>query len=257
MVALPLVLLPVVTFAQQTPATRPAAPTTAPSTAPVTLDFPAEGVELKVLADIVTRRLGIPILYDESINAKKVVIRVPKQVPESSLLGILQSALRMKQMALVDAEQPGWKQIVAAQNLAAVAKAQPRGVAVEPGAAVTQLFTLHNNDPTRVAEAIRPFLTTPGGNVQVVPGQRVFIVSDYPTAVRRIEQIVTMLDSDVTPTEVRLVRLQNADADEVARTVDTMITNRDQAQFGAAGASGVVIRPDAKANQVVVIAPPP
>src|SRR5688500_19587464 len=41
---------------------------------------------------------------------------------ESALLGILQSALRMKGLALADAEQPGWKQIVPAQNLAAFAR---------------------------------------------------------------------------------------------------------------------------------------
>src|SRR5258706_10692254 len=88
----------------------------------VTMDFPAEGVELRLLADIVTKRLKIPILYDETINNKRVVIRVPVDVPESSLLGVLQSALRMKQMALVDAEQPGWMKIVPAQNLTALAK---------------------------------------------------------------------------------------------------------------------------------------
>src|SRR5258706_15971621 len=88
----------------------------------VTMDFPAEGVELRTLADIVTKRLKIPILYDDSINAKKVIIRVPVDVPESALLGGLQSALRMKQMALVDADLPGWKQIVSATNLAAGAR---------------------------------------------------------------------------------------------------------------------------------------
>src|SRR5882724_6036098 len=97
----------------------------------VTMDFPAEGVELRTLADIVTKRLKIPILYDDTINAKKVIIRVPVDVPESALLGVLQSALRMKQMALVDAELPGWKQIVSATNLAAVAK--PAGTAGAAG----------------------------------------------------------------------------------------------------------------------------
>src|SRR5438067_8246105 len=85
----------------QTAATRPA------SSEPVTMDFPAEGVELSVLADIVTQRLHIPILYDEQIKGKRVIVRVPLKVPESALMGILQSALRLKQMALVDAEEPG------------------------------------------------------------------------------------------------------------------------------------------------------
>jgi len=88
----------------------------------VTMDFPAEGVEIRTLVDIVTKRLGIPILYDETIAGKKIILRVPIAVPESALPGILQSALRMKGLALVDAEQPGWKQIVPAANLAALAR---------------------------------------------------------------------------------------------------------------------------------------
>src|SRR5205814_8945050 len=141
------------------------------------MDFPSEGVELKTLADVVSKRLGIPILYDEQIAGKRVVIRVPKEVPESALLGVLQSALRMKQMAMVDAEQPGWKQILPAQNFSAVAKAAGPGAGAE-GTPVTQVFTMKAADPTRVAEAVRPLLTQPGGNIQPVAGQRVLIISD-------------------------------------------------------------------------------
>src|SRR3954452_20245809 len=106
------------------PATQPA---TSPASQPtadqlITLDFPADGVEVRKLADIVSRRLNVPILYDESINNKKVILRIPGRVPEGALMGLLQSALRMKQLALVDADQPGWKQIVASQNLAAAAR---------------------------------------------------------------------------------------------------------------------------------------
>src|SRR6267142_632336 len=137
----------------QAPATQPAAD------ALVTMDFPADGVELRVLADIVTKRLKIPIIYDDTINNKRVIVHVPKDVPESALLGILQSALRMKQMVLVDAEQPGWKQIVSAQNLAAVAKPAAPGKTPEPGTAVTQIFNLKHADPARAVEAIKPFLS--------------------------------------------------------------------------------------------------
>src|SRR5688572_1393893 len=259
MVALPLALLPVVTFAQQAPATQAAAPTTAPSTAPVTLDFPADGVELKVLADIVTRRLGIPILYDETINAKKVVIRVPREVPESSLLGILQSALRLKQMALVDAEQPGWKQIVVAQNLAAVAKSV--GAAADAGgsSAVTQVFTLKNVDPARIIELLRPFLTTPGGNLQTVAGQRMIIVSDYASVVARIAETVNAIDSSATPVDTRFVALRNADAVQITPLAMQVLNARDAGQGGAGGAaaaSAITLVPDEGRNQVIVLAPP-
>jgi general secretion pathway protein D len=228
----------------------------APTTEPVVLDFPADGVELKVLADIVTKRLGIPIIYDESINAKKVVIRVPVRVPESALLGILQSALRMKGMALVDAEQPGWKQIVATTNLAAVAKpAAAAGANLEPGAAVTQVVTLQHVDPARVVEAVRPLLTQPGGNVLPVQGQKMLVVSDYPTVIARVQEIARLLDSE-TPMESRFVRLTEADATTVVSTVSQMLAAREAAVWGNTGGPGVFLTADERLNQVVVLAPP-
>jgi hypothetical protein len=45
------------------------------------MDFPAEPIEVRVLADVVTKRLGIPILYDETIVGKKVTVRVPRDAP--------------------------------------------------------------------------------------------------------------------------------------------------------------------------------
>src|SRR2546421_9062575 len=120
---------------------------------PVPMDFPAEGVELRTLADIVTKRLKIPILYDDSINAKKVIIRVPVDVPESALLGVLQSALRMKQMALIDADLPGWKQIVPATNLAAVARPAGAGAA-GAGTPIIEVFNLKQTDPGRVVDSV-------------------------------------------------------------------------------------------------------
>ena len=90
----------------------------------VELNFPPQ-VELRLLIDYVGERVGLNILYDESVGAKAVTLRVSGGVPVSSLLPILESALRMKGMALVDAEVPGapgskggdWKRVVVASNL--------------------------------------------------------------------------------------------------------------------------------------------
>ena len=138
----------------------------------VAMDFPDDGIDLALLADLVTRRLHVPILYDDQlVRGKKVVVRVPTKVPESALLGILQSALRLKQLALVDAEQPGWKQIVPAASLAAVAR--PVGGANPGDGPIAQAFLLEHADPGKLVELVRPFLTQPGGYVQAeVRGRR-------------------------------------------------------------------------------------
>ncbi len=234
----------------QVPGTQPAR-----ADEPVVLDFPEDGVELKTLAEIVTKRLGIPIIYDDSIEGKKVILRVPQKVPESALLGILQSALRMKQMALVDADQPGWKQIISAQNLAAVARPAAPGVIVEPGTAVTQVIALRHVDPAQVVEAIRPLLTQPGGNIVAVPGQKLLIVSDYPTVISKIEQVARMLDSAGPAVEIRFVPLREADAAGVVTAITQLWSSRETFLWGNAGASGVFLLPDERLNQVVVLAP--
>src|SRR5687768_7076075 len=236
-------------------ASGPSFAQTEPATRPVVLDFPADGIELKTLADIVTRRLGIPIIYDETIEQKRVIVRVPREVPEDALLGILQSALRMKQMALVDAEQPGWKQIVPAANLATVARPVEPGAPRDPGSAVTQVLTLRHADPAKIIEAVRPLLTQPGGNVLAVPGQRLLVVSDYPSVAARVEQVARMLDSSGPALETRFVPLKEADASAVATTVNQILTSRETYLRGAAGGSDVLVTPDERVNQIVVLAP--
>ena len=238
----------------------------------VPMDFPADGIELKTLVDIVTKRLKIPILYDEQINSKRVFIRVPVDVPEGALLGVLQSALRMKQLALVDAEQPGWMQIVSLQNLATVARAGG-GVASgissavpsdgnrDSGGPLIQVFSLRRADPARVAETVRPYLSQPGGNVQPAVGQKVIIVTDYPNVIRRIGQIIQLLDGDAAGVEVRFVALKQAEVAQVVTTVTQLLAAKENAQGGgmAAGSpasgGGVYLAADDRSNQVIVTAP--
>lgn len=247
-----LLIAPTIAGAAQ-PATAPA---TRPADAPVTMDFPAEGIELRTLADIVTKRLGIPILYDESIVGKRVIIRVPRDVPESALLGVLNSALRMKQMALVDAEQPGFKQIVAVQNLAAVARPIANAEGADPGEVVAQVIALKNADAARIVEAIRPLLTQPGGNAQPVQGQKAVIVSDYASVVRRAEALAKTLDTSGPAFDVQFVPLKHADASTVVSVVTQILTTREAAQWGAAQALPVQLSADERVNQIIVLSPP-
>jgi general secretion pathway protein D len=220
------------------------------------MEFPPEGVELKTLVDIVTKRLKIPILYDaEAIANKRVIVRVPVNVPESSLMGILQSALRMKQLALVDADQPGWKQIVPATSLAAVAKPLAPGAVAEPGTAITEIVTLKHADPGRVLESIRSFLTTPGGNASIVPGQRSLIISDYPSAINRVSQIMDLLDVEGAQAEVKFVPLKQADATVVAPIVTALVSAREGTAAGAAPGASIIISAEERLNQIIVVAP--
>lgn len=250
-----------------------AAPTTAPAAAgdaPVPMEFPAEGVELRTLVDIVTKRLKIPIMYEaEQLANKRVIIRVPVNVPESALLGILQSTLKMKQLALVDADQPGWKQIVPATNLAAVARPLAPGETAGPAVVVTQVFTLKHVEPGRVIESLKSFLTPAGpngvaGNVQILPGQRAIIVSDYQSTITHVAEILNLLDTEGSQPEVRFVPLKQAEAGQLVPLLTQLLAAKEAGGApspaapagGAGGSGGVMLAPDERLNQIIVVAPP-
>jgi hypothetical protein len=105
-------------------ATAAPPPSTQPGQELISLNFP-ENVELKILIEYVSDRLGLNILYDEQQVSQKITIRSPSQVSKASLQGLLESALAMKGLVLVDGEQPGWKRVVPLSNLAAAAATKP------------------------------------------------------------------------------------------------------------------------------------
>jgi hypothetical protein len=113
----------------------PSAPDPAPAAASamVKLNFP-EQVELKMLVDCVSQRLGVKILYDEQVANKKISIKASQEIPAQSLMGLLDSSLKMKGLALVDASTPGWKRIVATTDLSQIAKPQNGQSLAEMGA---------------------------------------------------------------------------------------------------------------------------
>ena len=78
----------------------------------MSLNLP-ENAPLKVLIDYVSQEFGVSILYDEQLGNQRLTIVAPAKLPRSAIPALLDSALRMKGLALVDAGQPGWKRVVA------------------------------------------------------------------------------------------------------------------------------------------------
>src|SRR5215218_9374653 len=110
------------------PATAPVATQPAAAGELITLNLP-ETVEIRTLADYVSKRLDLNIIYGEDVGAQRVVVRAPAKLPRESLLGLLQSAVQMKGLALVDGEAPGLKKIVAVTSLGPSARLAEGGKA--------------------------------------------------------------------------------------------------------------------------------
>lgn len=233
-------------------------PSTLPAEELISLNFP-ENLELKVLIEYVSQRLGINILYDEQTVSQRLTIQSPTKIPKSSLLGLLESALKMKGLVLINAEQPGWKRIVSATALITTVGPTTRvaDATTRPstGAAVTQVLTIRFADLQKVDQTIKPFLSQPGGNSIALADQRLLIITDYASNLPHILELIKLIDQPQREPAVQFVAVKNVDAAQLATQVQQILTSKYKSRSGTT-AEMVDIAPDARTNQIVAIGPP-
>ncbi len=244
------------------PAASPSlAQTTQPASedeALISLNFP-ENLELKLLVDYVAQRLNINILYDEQIASKRITLKTPVKIPKATLMGLLDSALKMKGLALVDAEQPGWKRIVATNDLLQIATRKIRGIDGKAGdapggVAVTQVFVLKHGDTKRAEQFIKPFLTQPGANTVPLPEQGLLIVTDFAANIGRISDLIKLMDQSRDNVVFEFAPVKNLEAQALAQQITQLLLSKEKALgTGVAGTEGLDVSADARTNQVVLI----
>jgi type II secretory pathway component GspD/PulD (secretin) len=198
----------------------------------VQLNFPQE-IPIQTLVEFVGKRLQINILYDKEIADKRINIKAASNVPIDSLLGVLESALKISGLALVDAEVPGWKKIVKAEQLPTVAQAiGPGESAGAPGqaTAVTQAFVLKNANTQEVEPLIKPFLTQPGANIVPVPRSNTLIVTDYATNIQKIAKLIESIDRPKAAVAVEFVPVQNQSVTDLSTQLATVLSAKSRAR---------------------------
>lgn len=235
----------------QTPASSPS--TQSSGSNMIRLTFP-ENMEIKALAEYVSGRLNINVLYDEQIGAKRLTIKSPADVPKDSLLGLFQSALRMKGLVLVDADQPGWKKIVPSQDLLAASKTIFDSATTLPAdlsmGALTQIVRLKNTTPQAVEQIIKPFLTQPGGNTLAIADQSILIVTDYARNFSRLNDLIRLADQSNAAT-IKFIPAKNVDAATLAQDTTKLLSEKYKSSSGKRPMPTVTYM--ARNSQVVVI----
>jgi general secretion pathway protein D len=216
------------------------------------LALPPE-TELKTLIELVSHRLKVQFIYDEGVANKRISINSPKPIPVDSLLDVLRSALKMKGLALIEAEPAGWMRIVPAEDLAQIASAPNSQAAAAGGGAVaiTQTFTLAHITPDRVAKVIEPFITKKGANIVVVADKSLLIVTDYAPNLRRIAQLIDLIDQAGPERVLKFLRIENIDASELSGQISQALTARGPGL--SSNGPAVTVSADKRTNQLVIV----
>jgi type II secretory pathway component GspD/PulD (secretin) len=220
----------------------------------VQLNFPNE-VDLEVLVEYISQRLQLKILFDEAIANKKIRLRTTGDIPVDSLMQVLQSALKMKELTIVDADVPGWKRIIPVAQLGTLApQGNAQQILKEHGGAtpVMQIFTLEHADVTQVQQLIQPFLTPQGSLCTPVKESNTLIVSDYAVNVIKVTELIKTLDVPKPTIKTEFLEVKNIDAAALSRQITAILQARSQVSGTAATAIKINITSDPRTNQLIL-----
>ncbi len=249
-IALLTILAPLTALAQ---GDSPEKDTTGPL---IQLNFPPN-MEVKTLVEYVSRRLKMNILYDEGDLRKRVTVACPAGIPEDSLLGLLQSILKSSGLILVEADQPGWMRIVPNRDLRTVAERIER----DPNAfrqrgataVVSQAFTLRHATTAEIERAVKPLLSSPGGNTFPIPDQGLLVVTDYAVHLRRAANVIELLDTPGDEAQIRFIPARHRAAADLVKDVSSLLADKARATPGRKEDRPVILRPEARTNRIILV----
>jgi general secretion pathway protein D len=223
----------------------------------VALNFP-EDLDLKVLIDYVGKRLAVNFIYDEQIGGRKVTIKAPTKIPASSLMTLLESALKMKGLAIVPTEVPGMMRVEAAKELTAISVGPKAAEDLPPDArptlAVTRVFELKHASAQRVETVVKPFLSSTSANLSALADHDMVVVTDYAGNMERVAEMMALVDRPGREVVIRFVTVRNVEAERLAQKVTSLLQGKAKARGEAKqAAAGVAVEGDARTNQVAVV----
>ncbi len=215
----------------------------APST-PVTLNF--VDADIDVVAKAVGELTGKTFVIDQRVKGK-INIQSAQGVAPNLAYPTFLAALRMAGFAVV--EQGTIVRIVPEAD----AKTLPTPVGnAGSGVIATKVLPLVHQSAGQISNAVRPMLSAANLNALVVytPGNAL-IVTDYSDNIRRIEAVITRLDTpSVSAAEV--ITLNNANALDVVTTINRVFTEVATPGAAADARDRLNITADARSNSVIV-----
>lgn len=199
-----------------------------------------ENAQLRSLIHTVSERTGRNFVVDPRVNAKVTVIS-SEPVNDQELYSIFETILAVHGYAAVESE--GATRIIPA----VAAKQSPVPVRSRDEAGeriVTRVITVEHVSAAELVPILRPLLPQEAHLAAYQPTNRL-IVTDSAANIKRIANILRRVDQPVD-SEIEMIRLEHASADEVARVLERLRTTQGEQQQ----ASNVAV--DARTNSVLI-----
>lgn len=217
---------------------------------------------LDTVIQFISGRLQMRFIYTDEIGDRRINLRTPQDVPAASLFPVFSSALRTANLAIVDAEVPGWKRIIDAKDLPLFASQRsPQDIIRTDGVAApaTKSFQLRYINAQQVSQVIKPFLSKIGSNVLALSDSNVLIVTDYASTVQMIEKLISLLDVPTRDVTYEFYSVRNMSSKTLVEQAKSLLQRDRGSSRGSRGTGGsrqakqVELLDDSRANRAVVV----
>lgn len=208
-----------------------------------TLNFVNADIESVVKA--IGHYTGTTFVIDPRVKGQLTLVS-EKPLSKEQAFKLLTSNLRMQGFAVVTSD--GFSKVVPEAD-AKLQGGPTQAKSVKGDQIVTQVFRINYEAANNIVTALRP-LISPNNVINVTPGNNSVVITDYADNMRRMAEVIALLDVPANP-DLEIIPIKHAIASDIA-TMATRLTEGGQ----AAGDSGrTVIMADSRTNSVLVKAP--
>jgi general secretion pathway protein D len=219
-----------------------AQPAPAPEEEPVLLlRGVMEDIPLAEMIQLTAEYQKIKFLYDPKKLAGTVTIVAPREgvpVPPTAMFSVLQTFLKQFRLILAPFGEDTQQSVKFYEIIpAAEAITQSKEVLLLEDLStwtdttadfVTLVVNLKYAEANAVRGALQNLTTRQGGVVNPIAGINSLIIADYSYNIRRLAQIIQLMDQPPRSPRLEVINVDNIDAEELVTSLNNLLTQRQQ-----------------------------
>ncbi|MFZ6817982.1 type II secretion system secretin GspD [Undibacterium sp. Ji22W] len=188
---------------------------------------------------------GTTFVIDPRVKGQLTLVS-EKPLTKDQAFKLLTSNLRMQGFAVVTSD--GFSKVVPEAD--AKLQGGPTQVkSIKGDQIITQVFRVNYEAANNIVTALRP-LISPNNVINVNPGNNSIVITDYADNMRRMAEVIALLDVPSNP-ELEIIPIKHSIAADVA----TMVTRLSEGNQASADAGRTLILADSRTNSVLIKAP--
>jgi len=222
--------------------------------------------ELELFINYVAKKLNKRILYDNSVKGRKIFLVSPSAVSDDDLYKIFLSIIEYNGYILETTGTNGsevikikrstqgpWTQtrtIYTEEELESI-KGQDHFISM-----VMKLTYISAREVQTILRALR-IVNPQGGNLAGIEGSNTILITDFAPNVKRIYDVIKLMDQQGPESDFKIIRLKNAIAEEVVEKLTELIAKDKKTGVAGAGGMGmdvenIKISADRRLNAVIL-----